>query len=142
MRITLKEANKLVTYNSTILNSIIDAMFDGRKHIEVPQHEYKLALSKYQMQKEKDAALASCAKLNNKGIALEKAGNIKAAIKIYEKNILNGYPAHHSHKRLMVLYHKQKDYENEIRVIERALEIFGNYPEYNERLIKVNKLIE
>ena len=65
------------------------------------------------------------------------------AIKTYEKNIESDFPAHHSHKRLMVLYRKNKDYENELRVIKRAVEVFSpisQEKEYIERLEKVQRL--
>ena len=39
----------------------------------------------------------------------------------------------------MVLYHKAKDYDNEERVIYKALEVFGTYPEYENRLDKLSK---
>lgn len=88
--------------------------------------------------------MAKCTKLNNKGIEYEKVGNIDMAIKIYESNILEGcYPACHSFDRLMILYHKSKDYDNEIRVINRTLEVIcKRYPnlttKYEDRK---NKLI-
>lgn len=90
--------------------------------------------------KAKDKELMLCAKLNNKGIAYENDGNIKQAIKTYEKNIESNYPAHHSFKRLMVLYRKSKDFDNEMRVIERALLVFPNESEYEQRLDKVIEL--
>lgn len=90
-------------------------------------------------------ALKLCASRNNKGREYEKAGKIKQAISIYEKNIEGDcYPATHSFERLMVLYRKMKDYENEKRVIERALVVFVDdevlYSKYSERLIKVRAL--
>lgn len=69
--------------------------------------------------------LYACANSNNLGIELEKAGRIAEAIQVYEANIAGDcYPATHSFDRLMVLYRKQKDYTNEIRVITKAIEIF------------------
>lgn len=41
----------------------------------------------------------------------------------------------------MVLYHKAKDYENEGRVIHKALEVFGSYREYEDRLNKLKKYL-
>lgn len=90
--------------------------------------------------KTKDKEFALCAMLNNKGITYEKDGNIKQAIKTYEKNIESNVPARHSFKRLMVLYRRNKDYDNEIRVIERALEVFPDEGEYEQRLDKAIEL--
>jgi len=136
MDITLKQAEKLRSHlpNPDIL---IDAILSGKKTFSINEYEYQLVVNRYSQYMEEKKALSECANLNNKGVALEKAGKIKAAIKIYEKNIENGYPAHHSYKRLMVLYHKAKDYENEKRVIMKALEVFIDYPEYVDRLSKL-----
>lgn len=60
------------------------------------------------IQKAKDKQLSDTTRNNNKGITYEKEGNIKAAIKIYEKNLEIGYPAAHSYTRLMIIYHKEK----------------------------------
>lgn len=87
--------------------------------------------------------LNKTAELNNKGIAYEKSGNISQAIKTYEECIALGYDAPHAYDRLMILYRKAKDYNNEIRVIKRALETF-EYPtlvkKYKDRLEKATTL--
>ncbi len=68
--------------------------------------------------------LKACARINNKGTSYEKQGKIKLAIKTYEKNIEGDcYPATHSFDRLMVLYRKAKDYQNELRVCEKAIQV-------------------
>lgn len=67
----------------------------------------------------------NCATLNNNGIELEKSGLINEAISVYERNISgNCYPATHSFERLMIFYRKRKDFDNEIRVIQKAIYIF------------------
>lgn len=66
--------------------------------------------------------IVDVASLNNQGIELEKMGNTDEAISVYETNL--EYPATHSFERLMVLYHKRDDINNEIRVIQKAIEIF------------------
>lgn len=137
MDIPLKEARKLGVVNPYIRNSVLSAILDGSRYVNVSSDEYWNAVAQYNLHEEEKKALKQCAKLNDRGIAHEKAGKIKSAIKVYEQNILSEYPAHHSYKRLMVLYHKAKDYENEERVILRALYMFGNFPEYVDRLSKL-----
>lgn len=66
-----------------------------------------------------------CAALNNEGIRYEKLGEIDKAINVYEQNIADGYPATHSYERLMILYRKRKEYDKEISVAKRAIEVFG-----------------
>ena len=141
MKITIKEAIKLAPYDNAITKEVGNAILDGDKYIELNQYEYQLALNKYNEQKQEALKLSACTRLNNNGIKAEKDGRISHAIRLYETNIMNGYPAHHSYKRLMVIYHRNKDYVNEIRVIKRALEVFPNYPEYVERLSKVENKI-
>ncbi len=77
--------------------------------------------------------LNSTAERNNKGIVFETKGNIDDAIKIYEENIEVGYTAIHSFARLMVIYRKLKKYDDEIRVINKAIEIFTRE---NEKRLK------
>lgn len=94
----------------------------------------------YQDQRAYEKKLKQCAALNNKGIAFEKEGKIKSAINNYEKNIESDYPARHSYDRLLILYRKAKDYDNELRVCESAIEVFPNDAKYPERLEKAKKL--
>lgn len=68
--------------------------------------------------------LYNCSYRNNQGIQLEKEGNITEAIKIYEENIAEGFPALHSFNRLMIIYRRLKDYDNEIRVIDYSIALF------------------
>ncbi len=75
--------------------------------------------------------------LNNLGIQQEKDGLIDEAIATYEENIKIGYPAHHSYKRLMVLYAKKHDKTNELRIAKLAVEKFPDELEYKKRLEKL-----
>lgn len=58
------------------------------------------------------------------GQSLEKEGMIDEAIAVYEKSILSKIPATVPYDRLMILYRKKKDYENEIRIIKEAISVF------------------
>lgn len=49
---------------------------------------------------------------------------VDEAIAVYEKCILSKIPATVPYDRLMILYRKKKDYENEIRVIKDAISVF------------------
>lgn len=81
---------------------------------------------------------------NNDGIAFEKQGDIASAIEVYENNLRIEYPASHSYNRLMIIYHKEKRYEDEARVIKKAIEIFSSDSRYNKDVAKwqerLNKL--
>lgn len=58
------------------------------------------------------------------GIDLEKEGMINEAIAVYEKAIIPQLPATHPYDRLMILYRKKKDYDNEIRIVKIAISVF------------------
>lgn len=97
--------------------------------------------------KEKDKWLRDCSVRNNRGIEHEKNGKVRLAVKAYEDNIKEGcYPACHAFDRLMIIYRKQKDFENEIRVIDRAIDVLcPRYPDllekYSTRKIKAQALL-
>ena len=73
----------------------------------------------------------------------EKEQEISNAIKYYELCIQSNFEGSHPYNRLAILYRKQKDYNNEIRVIEQAISIFTDikskgYREF-ELTEKINK---
>jgi|SRR6266545_148047 len=69
-------------------------------------------------------AFSKCADRNLKGIALEKEGNVDAAIALYEANITAQFPGTHPYERLRIIYTKQKRWDDAIRVC-RAYIQFG-----------------
>ena len=92
---------------------------------------------------EKKRILEECVSRNNRGIAFEKAGDIDAAVKLYEENIKPGcYPAMHSFDRLLVIYRRNGDYKNELRVCKRAVTVFKKIDKYKDRLDKTNAKIQ
>lgn len=99
-------------------------------------------------QKAEQKAMNLCANRNSKGQEYEKAGKISLAIRTYEKNIEGDecYPALHSFERLMIIYRKQKRYDDEIRVIDRAINVLcPRYPDllekYQKRKLKAESLL-
>lgn len=71
--------------------------------------------------------------------AAEKEGNITEAIRLYELMIENNFDGNHPYDRLAILYRKAKDYDNEIRVLLKAIQVFENVVS-QERSDRVNKL--
>lgn len=61
---------------------------------------------------------------NSKAREFEAQGNINRAIDLYELNINEGFTETVSYERLMKLYEKQQKYDDEIRVINKAIEVF------------------
>jgi len=75
-----------------------------------------------------DKILAIQTERNIKGMFHEKnkEGNINIAIELYEKNIAENFDGNHPYDRLSIIYRRRKDYENEIRVLRKAIEVFNN----------------
>lgn len=114
-----------IPYSSERLKSEYrQALLWGRQYIEIPIADFEEAKDKYTKKRlwEQDLAITCCR--NNDGIAFEKGGEIEEAIKVYEENIELGFPAMHSYTRLMIIYRRLKDYDNEQRVIRRAIEVY------------------
>ncbi|MGG2466821.1 hypothetical protein ACOV1W_03740 [Paraclostridium bifermentans] len=59
--------------------------------------------------------------LNKKGMELEKSKDIDGAIEYYEQSIDCNFDGTHPYDRLAILYRKKKDYDNEIRVLDKAI---------------------
>lgn len=117
--------------------------YNGRdKYVEIAKSKFDKMLEQKAAIDEKNKMLNQCAERNNQGIRYEKQGNIEEAIKIYEENIKpKCYPARHSFDRLLVLYRKRKDYQNEQRVCKRAISVFKEEQKYKDRLSKIENLI-
>lgn len=62
---------------------------------------------------------------NLDGIQKEKEGDEEAAIKMYEANIASNFDGSHPYKRLAIIYRKRKMYDDEVRVLEKAVDIFS-----------------
>ena len=86
------------------------------------------------------------------GIEAEKAGQIAKAIDAYEKCIELQFEGNHPYDRLAITYRKQGQYDDEIRVLEKAIWVFenvayslrGDVPKklirFKERLVKAQEL--
>lgn len=114
--------------------------------VSVPEDlitEWKSALEEYD---EFNRRLGETCENNNRGIELEKLGQIDEAIKVYEKNISIGYLATHAYERLRIIYKRRKDPANELRVLragialfepandERFLQALSEYPQLEEEI--------
>lgn len=98
------------------------AILNGETELEISDEEYNNIKALHDEQEARNKALSRCARLNNEGMGYEKEGRTDDAIRCYEQNIGEGvYQAAHSYDRLMVIYRKRKDYDNEVRVIDEAL---------------------
>jgi tetratricopeptide (TPR) repeat protein len=109
--------------------SFVDADATGFRCFVVTKNDFEHVVKKHNEYVERERRLSKTVELNFKGIALEKERKIDEAIAAYEENIKLRYPAMHSYHRLVVLYHKKKDYENEKRICLLIVEIFAKINE-------------
>ena len=85
---------------------------------------------------------------NLRGIELEKAGRTDEAIILYEQNVSAAFHGSHPYNRLAIIYRKRKDYDNEIRVLRRAVSVYEQckesdavkYQRFVDRLKKAEQL--
>ena len=61
---------------------------------------------------------------NNKGIEVEKKGDIESALKLYEQNVTDEFFGTHPYDRLAMIYRKRKQFDDEIRILKRKISIF------------------
>jgi len=95
-----------------LLEKLNIALLRDEKFIDVDEEIITKLNQDVEAQKLKNDKINSCATLNNQGISFEKDGDTVNAIKVYEKNILDEYPATHSYDRLIKLYRKLKQYQD------------------------------
>lgn len=61
---------------------------------------------------------------NNEAREAEEQDNLDKAIRLYEQNIREDYSDEYAFERLMIIYRKQKQYKDELRVINRGIDVF------------------
>lgn len=122
--------------DDNINKKVLYCIARDNKYIYITKEQLQRLEAMLEKKNKEEKVLQLTAELNNKGIAEEKKGNINSAIKFYEENIKIGGAATHSYERLMILYRKQKKYDNEISIIKIAIKTFSKE---NKRLY-LNKL--
>lgn len=130
-------AKHRIYLNEEIYDKIELTSLKGYNCVAIPKDKWDYACKKVEEENCTRNLLATTASQNTDGQELEKRGDILEAIELYEKNVATRYPALHAYQRLMVLYHKQKDYANEKRIIEISIDVFDkDNQERAERCIK------
>ena len=61
---------------------------------------------------------------NKTAMQAEREEDVNKAIRFYEQNIREDHADKFAFERLMVIYRKDKEYKNELRVIKRGIEVF------------------
>ena len=106
-----------------------------KKNRDEPSDVEKL-LSDFEKQ---DQLFEKHRKNNQKGSELEKQGQIEKAKEIYWENINENDESPHPYSRLAILYRKEKEYEKEIEVLEKAIYVYKNHV-HKDRVDRIKKL--
>lgn len=124
-RVNVDRVFTIAPAGSVLFEKANDAFWSGNKTMLVDEKAYNELNEMWHKYRDRKLALAKTAEYNNQGIELEKGNRIEEAIKIYEKAIALRYPATHAYDRLMILYRRIGQYEQEQRVINLAVEVFS-----------------
>lgn len=89
-----------------------------------------------------DNLLKETVRLNNLGKEYEKNSKIDLAIDSYLENINLGYPARHSYDRLIILYSKNKEFNQALEITKLAIKKFPKEIKYKERRDKIKLQIK
>lgn len=121
----------------------------GRRYREINAELDNLEFGSGQWMKlysEQNRIEAIIVERNLKGRELEKQGKIEAAIKLYERNVADEVDTPFPYIRLAIIYRKQKRPEDEIRILEKAIEIFtclgANVADWQKQLSKAKQKLE
>lgn len=96
-----------------------------RLDIWVNKDEYEIFNNYHEEAKKKFKFVEKGYKSNCKAMSYEEEKDIPNAIKYYEESISYNFDGNYPYDRLAILYRKNKDYDNEIRVLNKAIENFS-----------------
>lgn len=119
-------ASKLKDFSS--IYGTVNAVYPPNKirlDIWVNEDENKIIDNFHKQAKKTFKLVEEGYKSNCKAMSYEKEKDIPNAIKYYEESISYNFDGNHPYDRLAILYRKVKDYDNEIRVLNKAIENFS-----------------
>jgi tetratricopeptide (TPR) repeat protein len=61
---------------------------------------------------------------NLEGLSAEHAGDLELAIKLYERNVAEGFPGDLPYGRLVAIYERRGAFDDAERVLRRAIAVF------------------
>lgn len=123
---------------ATMISLETKASLKGYNNFVVPRDLYDRTMAEHERRIALYETQNHTASLNNKGIAAEKEGRIEDAIAAYEENITIGGKALHAYNRLRIIYKRLGRKDDERRVIQRMVEVFGNSEAYQTALQKID----
>jgi tetratricopeptide (TPR) repeat protein len=111
--------------NPTPLDELLQPV-DARLHLDRAPAPYEDPDGYDQWRRRFDDVSGLTVERNLRGIRAEKEDDLQSAIAMYEANVRDGFEGNHPYDRLAILYRKQKRVDDEVRVLERAIEVFSS----------------
>lgn len=135
--IPAKVAKKIVGHEE--LKATIKAMYYPTEErsigIKIDIWTKRKAVKKVEQKEYKKIEIPTDAVERNKlGQELEREGYIDNAIELYELNVKDGFEGNFPYDRLAIIYRRMKQYDKEIKVLEKAIEVFERLEKTSPRL--------
>lgn len=105
------------------------------KSIEIKPIHNRVPLNEIKNKNNWDKGFDAGFEFWEKGEFERKSGNLEAAIELYDKARYNGYFAPALYNSYAMAYRKKKDYENEIAILEEAIERFKDNGDNSQSII-------
>ncbi|CAM4050529.1 exonuclease domain-containing protein [Catellicoccus marimammalium] len=106
---------------------VIPEISVNREDIEIHPIHNRIPIDQIKTLEHSPKAIKQRFVLFEKGEILRKEGNIKEAIRLYDKARYNGYDAPALYKSYAMAYRKLKDYDNEIAILDEGIAQYKNH---------------
>ena len=136
-----KEVNNIPTTN---MAKTADELYrEGYEAAQAKEYQRASELLQKSLSLEKNAFNRQVDR-NIMGKVLEKQGDVENAIKLYEQNIAEDFIGDFPYDRLRVIYHRQKCFTDEVRVLEKAVKVFEKQvdPGRSDRSPKLERFLQ
>lgn len=74
----------------------------------------------------------------HEALELEKGGNFQDAETLYKKTLELDPQFFETYNRLIIMYHRNKEFDKELPVLQKAVELFPNVEKWKNRLQKIS----
>ena len=113
---------------------------EGYEAAQAKEYQRALELLQKSLSLEKNAFNRQVDR-NIMGKVFEKQGDVEIAINLYEQNIAEDFMGDFPYDRLRIIYHRQKCFTDEVRVLEKAIKVFEEQvsPERSDQSPKLER---
>ena len=137
----LKAEKDVRVISTSDINKTAEELYqEGYAAEQAKEYQRALELLKQSLSLEKDTFNTMVCR-NIMGRVYEKLGDVETAIKLYEQNVADEFEGDSPYDRLRIIYHRQKRFADEVRVLGKAVKVFEEkvYPGRSDRFPKLDK---